>query len=101
MCSDAGDACSLGDRSETAWVIAGSPTLVKLSSAHPIGLAGDACNHTIVVIALETPAVIAVVETALFLPRYLRMSLSTTPEYLAARYDKTSGVIDAAVFVFS
>ena len=42
------------------------------------------------------------VATALFfLPCYLRMSLSAIPEYLAARNGKTSGVTDAAVFVFS
>ena len=42
------------------------------------------------------------VATALyFLPRYLRMSLSTIPEYLAARYDRTTGVIAASVFLFS
>ena len=76
--------------------------LVRLSTAHPIGLAGDACNHTVVVTALETTAVIAVVATALFfLPRYLRVSVSTIPECLAAGHDKTSGVIEAAAFVLS
>lgn len=99
-CSDAGDAYSFEDRSETSWVIAGSQMLMKLSTAHLIGLARDAFNDTIVVAALETPAAIAMVATPLFfLPSYLRMSLSTIPEHLAARYDETSGVIDAAPFV--
>ena len=96
------DAYFLGGRSLTAWVIAGSLMLTNLSTEHLIGLNGDAFNHTIAVTAWETTAAIAMVATALFfLPRYLRMSLSTIPEYLAARYDKTSGVIAAAVFLFS
>ncbi|MYB53941.1 MAG: hypothetical protein F4X77_17345 [Acidobacteriia bacterium] len=100
--SDAGDACPLGDRSTTAWAIAGSLMLIKPSTARLIDLAGDAFNYTIAVTALETPAAIAMVATALFLPpRHLRMNLSTIPENIAARYDQTPGVINAAVFVFS
>ena len=96
------DAYFLGGRSLTAWVIAGSLMLTNLSTEHLIGLNGDAFNHTIAVTAWETTAAIAMVATALyFLPRYLRMSLSTIPEYLAARYDKGTGVIAAAVFLFS
>lgn len=71
LCRDAGDACSLGDRSKTAWVITGSVMLGKLSTAHLIGLVGDAFDHTIVVTASETPAAVAVVATAhVFLPLY-------------------------------
>ena len=96
------DAYFLGGRSLTAWVIAGSLMLTNLSTEHLIGLNGDAFNHTIAVTAWETTAAIAMVATALFfLPRYLRMSLSTIPEYLAARYDTTTGVIAASVFLFS
>lgn len=96
------DAYFLGGRSLTAWVIAGSLMLTNLSTEHLIGLNGDAFNHTIAVTAWETTAALAMVGTALyFLPRFLRMSLSTLPEYLASRYDKTTGVIAAAVFLFS
>lgn len=62
--SAAGDACSFGDRSKTAWAIAGSPMLVKPSTARLIGLAGGAFNYTIAVTALEAPAAIAMVATA-------------------------------------
>ena len=96
------DAYFLGGRSLTAWVIAGSLMLTNLSTEHLIGLNGDAFNHTIAVTAWETTSAIAMVATALyFLPRYLRMRLSTIPEYLSARYDKSTGVIAASVILFS
>lgn len=96
------DAYFLGGRSLTAWVIAGSLMLTNLSTEHLIGLNGDAFNHTIAVTAWETTAALAIVATALyFLPRYLRMGLSTIPEYLATRYDRATGVIAALAFLFS
>ncbi len=96
------DAYFLGGRSLTAWVIAGSLMLTNLSTEHLIGLNGDAFNHTIAVTAWETTAAIAMVCTALyFLPRYLRMNLSTLPEYISGRFDRATGVIAATVFLFS
>ena len=96
------DAYFLGGRSLTAWVIAGSLMLTNLSTEHLIGLNGDAFKHTIAVTAWETTAALAMVGTALyFLPRFLRMGLSTLPEYLAKRFDRTTGVIAAAMFLFS
>ena len=96
------DAYFLGGRSLTAWVIAGSLMLTNLSTEHLIGLNGDAFNHTIAVTAWETTAAIAMVATALyFLPKYLRMGLSTVPEYLASRYDTATGMVGASLFLFS
>ena len=80
---DTSDAYFLGGRSLTAWVIAGSLMLTNLSTEHLIGLNGDAFNHTIAIMAWETTAALAMVVTALyFLPHYLRMGLSTVPEFL-------------------
>lgn len=96
------DAYFLGGRSLTGWVIAGSLMLTNLSTEHLIGLNGDAFNHTIAVTAWETTAALAMVGTALyFLPRFLRMGISTIPEFLASRYDRATGVIAATVFLFS
>ncbi len=96
------DAYFLGGRSLTAWVIAGSLMLTNLSTEHLIGLNGDAFNHTIAVTAWETTAAIAMVAMALyFLPRFLRMNLSTVPEYLAGRYATGTGVIAASMFLVS
>lgn len=96
------DAYFLGGRSLTGWVIAGSLMLTNLSTEHLIGLNGDAFKHTIAVTAWETTSAIAMVGAALyFLPRFLRMGLSTLPEYLSARYDRATGVIAATVLLFS
>lgn len=96
------DAYFLGGRSLTGWVIAGSLMLTNLSTEHLIGLNGDAFKHTIAVTAWETTAALAMVGAALyFLPRFLRMGLSTLPEYLSARYDRVTGVIAATVLLFS
>ena len=92
----------LGGRSLTAWVIAGSLLLTNLSTEHLIGLNGDAFQHTIAVMAWETTAAIAMVLTALvFLPRYLRMGITTIPDFLERRFDRTTRVIMSLLFLIS
>ena len=99
---DTPDAYFLAGRSLTAWVIAGSLMLTNLSTEHLIGLNGDAFNHTIAVMAWETTAALAMVLMALyFLPKYLKIGLTTIPEYLARRYDGQTRVIATALFLFS
>ncbi len=99
---DSSAAYFLGGRSLTAWVIAGSLILTNLSTEHLIGLNGDAFNHTIAVMAWETTSALAMVLMALyFLPRYLKMGLSTIPQYLEARYDTSTRVIAVVIFLFS
>ena len=96
------DAYFLAGRSLTAWVIAGSLMLTNLSTEHLIGLNGDAFNHTIAVMAWETTAALAMVLTALyFLPKYLRIGLTTIPEYLSLRFDNQTRIIATALFLFS
>ena len=99
---DSSDAYFLAGRGLTAWVIAGSLMLTNLSTEHLIGLNGDAFNHTIAVMAWETTAALAMVLTALyFLPRYLRIGLTTIPEFLSVRFDNQTRVIATALFLFS
>lgn len=96
------EAYFLAGRSLTAWVIAGSLILTNLSTEHLIGLNADAFNHTIAVMAWETTAALAMVLAALyFLPKYLRIGLTTIPEYLANRFDNQTRVIATALFLFS
>lgn len=96
------DGYFLGGRSLTAWVIAGSLLLTNLSTEHLIGLNGDAFKHTIAVMAWETTAAIAMVLTALvFLPRYLKAGITTIPEFLEARFDRTTRVIMSLLFLAS
>lgn len=92
----------LGGRSLTAWLIAGSLMLTNLSTEHLIGLNGDAFNHTIAVMAWETTAALAMVLTALyFLPKYLKIGITTIPEYLEKRFDSTTRTIATCLFLFS
>jgi len=99
---DSSEAYFLAGRSLTAWVIAGSLILTNLSTEHLIGLNADAFNHTIAVMAWETTAALAMVLAALyFLPKYLRIGLTTIPEFLAHRFDNTTRVIATTLFLFS
>lgn len=92
----------LGGRSLTAWVIAGSLLMTNLSTEHLIGLNGDAFKHTIAVTAWETTAALAMVLTALvFLPRYLKMGITTIPDFLERRFDGTTRVIMSLLFLVS
>ncbi len=96
------EAYFLAGRSLTAWVIAGSLMLTNLSTEHLIGLNGDAFNHTIAVMAWETTAALAMVLAALyFVPKYLRIGLSTIPDFLATRFDSRTRVVATLLFLFS
>ncbi len=84
---DSSEAYFLAGRNLTGWVIAGSLMLTNLSTEHLIGLNGDAFNHTIAVMAWETTAALAMVLAAIyFLPRFLRIGLTTIPEFLGIRH---------------
>lgn len=96
------DGFFLGGRSLTGWVIAGSLLLTNLSTEHLIGLNGDAFQHTIAVMAWETTSAIAMVLTALvFLPRYLALGITTIPDLLERRFDRTTRVIMSVLFLLS
>jgi len=90
----------LGGRSLTAGVIAGSLLLTNLSTEQIVGLNGQAFTEGILVMAWETLAAVAMVVTAMFLlPRYLKDGLTTVPQFLEQRYDKTTKTITSALFL--
>lgn len=81
----------LGGRSLTAGVIAGSLMLTNLSTEQLVGLSGQAFQQGILVMAWEVFGAAALIILALyFLPRYLRSGLTTTPEFLEERFDRTT-----------
>lgn len=94
------DGYFLGGRSLTGVVIAGSLLLTNLSTEQIVGLNGAAFKDGILVMAWETLAAIAMVVTAVFLlPRYLKGGITTVPQFLEDRYDKTTKSITSALFL--
>ena len=99
---DSQDGYFLGGRSLTAGVIAGSMILTNISTEHLIGMNGDAFLHGMIIISWETTSAIALVIGALyFIPRYLRMGLTTIPEYLEYRFDGFTRTLVASVLILS
>lgn len=97
---ESSDGYFLGGRSLTAGVIAGSLLLTNLSTEQIVGLNGQAFTEGILVMAWETLAAIAMIVTAIFLlPRYLKGGLTTVPQFLGNRYDKTTKTITSALFL--
>ncbi|EPR72518.1 Sodium/myo-inositol cotransporter [Winogradskyella psychrotolerans RS-3] len=92
----------LGGRSLTGGVIAGSMILTNISTEHLIGLNGSAYKNGMIIIAWEVTSAIALVIAALyFLPIYLKMGLTTIPQYLEQRYDSTTKTIVAFLLMVS
>lgn len=94
------DGYFLGGRSLTGVVIAGSLLLTNLSTEQIVGLNGAAYKEGILVMAWETLAAIAIVITAfVLLPRYLKSGITTVPQFLESRYDKTTKTITSILFL--
>ncbi len=82
------DGYFLGARSLSGVVIAGSLLLTNISTEHLIGMNGSAYRNGAIVITWEATSAIALIIAALyFMPRYLKMGISTIPEYLEKRFD--------------
>ena len=94
------DGYFLGGRSLTGVVIAGSLLLTNLSTEQIVGLNGAAHKEGILVMAWETLAAIAMVLTAvILLPKYLKGGITTIPQFLENRYDKTTKTITSGLFL--
>lgn len=92
----------LGGRSLTGIVIAGSMLLTNISTEHLIGMNGSSYKNGFIVIAWEVTSALALVVAALyFIPKYLRMGLTTIPEYLEKRFDGTTRSLIALFLVVS
>lgn len=99
---DSSDGYFLGGRSLTGIIIAGSMLLTNISTEHLIGMNGSSYKNGFIVIAWEVTSALALVVAALyFIPKYLRMGLTTIPEYLEKRFDKTTRSLIALFLVVS
>ncbi|SEK38786.1 solute:Na+ symporter, SSS family [Parapedobacter koreensis] len=83
------DGYFLGGRSLTGGVIAASMIMTNISTEHLVGMNGSAYKNGFVIIAWEVTSALALIVAAIyFVPRYLKMGLTTIPEYLERRFDK-------------
>ena len=96
------DAYFLGGRSLTGVVIAGSLLLTNISTEHLVGLNGSAYRNGAIIIAWEVTSALALIVGALyFVPRYLKMGLTTIPEFLERRFDGLTRTLVALLLILS
>src|SRR5210317_623157 len=96
------DGYFLGGRSLTGIVIAGSMLLTNISSEHLIGMNGNSYVNGFIVIAWEVTSSIALVIAAIFfVPKYLKMGLTTIPQFLENRFDGTTRTLVALILILS
>ncbi|HKJ44014.1 MAG TPA: solute:sodium symporter family transporter [Sunxiuqinia sp.] len=99
---DSSDGYFLGGRSLTGVIIAGSMLLTNISTEHLIGMNGSSYKNGFIVISWEVTSALALVVAALyFIPKYLRMGLTTIPEYLEKRFDGVTRSLIAFFLVIS
>lgn len=96
------DGYFLGGRSLTGIVIAGSLLLTNISTEHLIGMNGSSYKNGAIIITWEVTSAIALVIGAMyFVPRYLKMGLTTIPEFLEKRFDGLTRTIVALLLIIS
>ncbi len=96
------DGYFLGGRSLTGVVIAGSMLLTNISTEHLIGMNGSSYKNGFIIIAWEVTSALALIAAALyFVPKYLKMGLTTIPQYLESRFDGATRTIVALFLVVS
>ena len=96
------DGYFLGGRSLTGVVIAGSMLLTNISTEHLIGMNGSSYKNGFIIIAWEVTSALALIIAAIyFVPKYLKMGLTTIPQYLEQRFDKTTRTLVAFFLMIS
>ena len=96
------DGYFLGGRSLTGVVIAGSMLLTNISTEHLIGMNGSSYKNGFIIIAWEVTSALALVAAAIyFVPKYLKMGLTTIPQFLEQRFDNTTRTLVALFLMVS
>jgi solute:Na+ symporter, SSS family len=96
------DGYFLGGRSLTGVVIAGSMIMTNISTEHLVGMNGSAYKNGFVIIAWEVTSALALIIAAVyFVPKYLKMGLTTIPQYLESRFDATTRSLVAIFLMVS
>ena len=90
----------LAGRMLTGGFIAGSLLLTNLSTEQLVGLNGAAYTDGLCVMAWEVIAAFALVMMAwFFLPRFLKLGITTIPEFLEHRYGGRTRTITTTIFI--
>lgn len=96
------DGYFLGGRSLTGVVIAGSMLLTNISTEHLIGMNGSSYRNGAIIITWEVTSALALIVAAMyFVPRYLKMGLTTIPEFLEKRFDGMTRTLVALLLIIS
>ncbi len=96
------DGFFLGGRSLTGIVIAGSMLLTNISTEHLVGMNGSAYKNGAIIIAWEVTSALALIVAAMyFVPKYLKMGLTTIPEFLEKRFDGLTRTLVALLLIIS
>ena len=96
------DGYFLAGRSLTGIIIAGSLLLTNISSEHLIGMNGSAYKNGAIIITWEVTSALALIIGAMyFVPRYLKMGLTTIPEFLEKRFDGLTRTLVALLLIIS
>ncbi len=96
------DGYFLGGRSLTGVVIAGSMLLTNISTEHLIGMNGSSYKNGAIIITWEVTSALALIAAAIyFVPRYLKMGLTTIPQFLEMRFDRLTRTLVALLLIVS
>lgn len=99
---DTSDGYFLGGRSLRAPVIAGSLMLTNLSANNFVGMSAEAYSTNMSNMGWEVASGLALVIVALFLlPRYLKQGITTIPEFINARFDRSTKSFVTILFLIS
>jgi SSS family solute:Na+ symporter len=99
---DSSDGYFLGGRSLTGVVIAGSMLLTNISTEHLVGMNGSSYKNGFIIIGWEVTSALALILAAIyFIPKYLKMGLTTIPQFLEQRFDGMTRTLVALFLVIS
>ncbi len=74
----------------------------NISTEQLIGMNGSSYKNGFIIIAWEVTSALALVAAAIyFVPRYLRMGLTTIPQYLEKRFDSATRTLVALFLMIS
>jgi len=92
----------LGGHSLTGIMIAGSMLMTNISTEHLIGMNGSSYRNGFAIMGWEVTSALALIVGAVyFIPKYLKMGLTTIPEFLENRFDPMTRTLVAVLLVIS